>query len=201
MKVNGGAGFITLLCRGWRGLLTAGCCERVIKDVKSHWNVCFLFEQMTPYMSQPSHPAVRTRHRHQGYPAAFWQSYCSSWRCFWHYSTASPRHPSQRTSGSWDTRDPPNCSSQEGTCYWFFGRCQIFFVWLVFVFFPSAWFLSDNLGLLGAKLVAALLHPTPPHPQPWSLTSLTPSKLNGLQMKMPNRCSDTSGFSSQTHLL
>lgn len=27
--------------------------ERIIKDVKSHWNVCFLFEQMTPSMSQP----------------------------------------------------------------------------------------------------------------------------------------------------
>lgn len=97
---------------------TASCCERVIKDVKSHWNVRFLFEQMTPYMSQPSHPVARTRHRHPGYPAVFWQSYCSSWRCFWHYSTVSSRHLSQKTPGSWNTRDPPNCSSSEGTCDW-----------------------------------------------------------------------------------
>lgn len=157
MKVNGATGFITLLCRGWRGLLTAGCCRRVIKDVKSHWNVCFLFEQMTPYMSQPSHPAARTRHKRPGSPAAFWQSCSCSWRCFWHYSTVSSRHLSWKTSGSWNTRDPPNCSSQEGTCYWFLADVRFFF----FVSFPPAWFLSNNLGLLGAKLVTALLRPAP----------------------------------------
>lgn len=169
MKVNGGTGFITLLCRGWRGLLTVGCCERVIKDVKSHWNVCFLFEQMTPYMSQPSHPAVRTRHRHQGYPAAFWQSYCSSWQCFWHYSTASSRHLSQKTSGSWDTRDPPNCSSQEGTCYWFFGRCQIF----CFSFLSFSLISKQQPGVVGGLTRCCPPSPHPiPSPGPWLLSPL-----------------------------
>lgn len=140
MKVNGGTRFITLLCRGWRGLLTAGCCKRVIKDVKSHWNVCFLFEQMTPYMSQPSHPAARTRHKHQGYPAAFWQSYCSSWRCFWHYSTASSHHLSQKTSGSWNTRDPPKLLILRRDLW------LVFLADVRFLFFLSAWILSNNLG-------------------------------------------------------
>lgn len=51
---------------------------------------------------------------------------------------------------------------------------------------------KQQLGArVGAKVVAASL--TPPHPPPLPLTFCSPSKLNGLQMKMPNCCSDTSG--------
>ena len=38
MKVNGGTRFITLLCRGWRGLRTAGCCKRE-RALLRMWNL------------------------------------------------------------------------------------------------------------------------------------------------------------------
>lgn len=128
VKVNDSTRFIALFHKGTEIYLQLSAQWEFIKDAKSHWNVCFLFEQMIPYMSQPSLPVARTRHRHQGYPAGFWQLYCSSWQCFWYYSTVCSSNLSQKISGSWNIKDPPKCSSQE--------RDFIVFADVKLLFFP-----------------------------------------------------------------
>lgn len=127
-KVNDSTRFIALFHKSAEIYLELLAQWEFIKDAKSHWNVCFLFEQMIPYMSQPSHPVVRTQHRHQGYPAGFWQLYCSSWQCFWYYSTVCSSNLLQKIPGSWNIKDPPNCLSQE--------RDFIVFADVKLLFFP-----------------------------------------------------------------